>query len=184
MNQQFINNLSEMIFMQRQHHFSNPDVVIYHPGHFPELNIQIAELYSNEGFKQLLIPDVYNRFLDANEYIFHKTLLVELGIPEHIIQPVLGDFTDVSDVVLTAVAQLQDDVQSVLLAGKAFFCRRFTTLATLSESNKIFDVLPLIDDRGIDKDSWYTTEKGRARVLNEFNAINQILNERFLNCEQ
>ncbi|GAA0385217.1 hypothetical protein [Paenibacillus motobuensis] len=176
MNQQLITNISEMVFLQRQHHFISPDAVIYHPGHFPELNSKIVDLYKSEGFKQLLIPNIYNCFLEANEFVYHKPLLVEMGIPEELICPISGDFKDGSEVVVGGVSQLDPGMHNILLAGKAFFCRRFMILAALNRTDKTFDVLPLVDERGIDKDNWHTTEKGRARVLNEINVINKILN--------
>ncbi|WIV21134.1 hypothetical protein QPK24_10890 [Paenibacillus polygoni] len=176
MNQQFITNISDMVFIQRQYIFSKADVVIYHPGHFPELNIQIFNLYKNEGFNHLYIPDIHNNFLEANEFMFHKLKLLELGIPEEIIYPITGEFKDGSEVVLGAVKQLTSEMNNVLLAGKAFFCRRFLILATLNNSNRIFDVLPLIDDRGFDKENWYKSDKGKARVFNEIKVINNILN--------
>jgi len=176
MNQQFIMNVTDMIFIERKYQFKSPDAVIYHPGHFPELNEQIADLYQREGFKQLLLPDVYNTFLEANEYEYHKQLLIEQGIPEQLIYPIRGDFKDGCDVVIAAVRQLDRDMNNILLAGKAFFCRRFIILATLNESDKCFDVLPLVDERGIDKNNWYKTDKGKTRVFNELKVINHILN--------
>jgi len=176
MNQQFIKNVTDMIFIQRQHQFHSSDAVIYHPGHFPELNEQIVNLYKREGFKQLLLPNVYNTFLEANEYEYHKLLLIEQGVPEELICPITGEFKDGSDVVLAAVRQLDQGMNNILLAGKAFFCRRFMILATLNETEKCFDVLPLIDERGIDKNNWYKTNKGKTRVFNELKVISNILN--------
>ena len=165
-----------MIFIERQHLFTKPDAVIYHPGHFPELNNQIAVLYKAEGFKQLLIPSIYNGFLNANEYEYHKPILISQGIPNECIVPIIGEFRDGSDVVRGAIKQLDKSMSNVLLAGKAFFCRRFLILATINDSEKKFDVLSLIDDRGIDKTNWHTTEKGKERVFNEIKIINNILN--------
>ena len=176
MNQQLIKTISEMIFIERQHLFTNPDAVIYHPGHYPELNEQIAFLYNDEYFKQLLIPNIYNRFLNANEYEFHKPILMSLGIPEECIVPIIGEFNDGSDVVRGAIKHLDQSMKNVLLAGKAFFCRRFLILATINASDKTFDVLPLIDNRGIDKTNWHTTDKGKERIFNEIKVINNILN--------
>lgn len=176
MNEQFIKNITDIVFIERQFLFIKPDAVIYHPGHFPELNDQILILYKTEGFKKLLIPNIYNHFLKANEYEYHKSKLIELGIPNEIIYPITGQFKDGCDVVLGAIQQLTDEMQNILLAGKAFFCRRFIILATLNASNKLFDVLPLIDDRAIDKENWYKSDKGRARVLNEIQVISNILN--------
>lgn len=182
MNQQFIKTISEMIFIERQGLFSQSDAVIYHPGHFPELNEQIAELYQVEGFKQLLIPNIYNNFLQENEYEYHKPLLMDQGIPEECIRPIKGEFKDGCDVVLGAIRQVDPTMNHVLLAGKAFFCRRFLILATIGGTDKTFDVLPLIDDRGIDREHWHTTEKGRARVFNEIKIINNILNGQATEC--
>ncbi|SMF79502.1 hypothetical protein SAMN05661091_1711 [Paenibacillus uliginis N3/975] len=177
MNQQFVENISDIIFIERQQLFTRADAVIYHPGHFPELNEQISNLFHKEGFNHLFIPNVYNSFLQANEYEYHTPLLVELDIPADIIHPIAGEFNDGCDVVIGAVQQLDKDMRNILLAGKAFFCRRFLILATLhADSNRIFDVLPLLDHRGIDKENWYRTDKGKARVFNEMKVINSILN--------
>lgn len=183
MNPQFFENVSDIIFIQRKLLFSKADAVIYHPGHFPELNQQIADLYHDEGFNHLFIPSIYNNFLQANEYEYHIALLTELGIPVEIIHPITGDFNDGCDVVMGAVRLLDKDMRNILLAGKAFFCRRFLILATLhDDSNKIFDVLPLLDHRGIDKENWYRTDKGKARVFNEIKVINNILNGINVDC--
>jgi hypothetical protein len=178
MNKAFIENISEMIFINRKHIFHSPDVVLYHPGHFPELNKQIFELYSNEGFKRISIPNIYNNFLEANEFDYHKEELKRLGIPQEIIYPITGDHRNVYDVVKCAVNSITPEETKILLAGKAFFCRRFSLLATLFGNDQTkFDVLPLNDDRDINKESWYKTKKGRTRVKNEMNVINELLKQ-------
>ncbi|OKP94390.1 hypothetical protein [Paenibacillus sp. P46E] len=177
MNKAIIENISEMIFISRKHLFDSSDVVIYHPGHFPELNIKILELYKNEGFKRLLIPDIYNQFLEANEFEFHKRQLIQLGLPESIVFPITGA-CNAHDVVKTAITMIKPEERNILLAGKAFFCRRFILLAGLfGDDHMNFDILPLHDDRGINKDNWNQMEKGRTRVINEMNVINDLLNQ-------
>jgi hypothetical protein len=177
LNPQFISNISDMVFIERQYLFTRTDAVIYHPGHFPELNIQISQLYRSEGFKCLYIPHIHNQFLEANEYEFHKSRLVDLGIPTDIIYPITGDFKGGNDVVKAAIQQITSDMNNILLAGKGFFCRRFLLLATLNETNKIFDVLPLVDHRGIEKDNWFKSDKGKTRVFNEIKVISNLLTE-------
>jgi hypothetical protein len=92
MNYQFLESISDLVFIERKQKFPHGDVVLYHPGHFPELNKEILNLYENEGFKKLMIPSIYNRFLEKNEYEYHSKLLIELGIPEEVILPIQGNF--------------------------------------------------------------------------------------------
>ncbi|SFC85846.1 hypothetical protein [Bacillus sp. UNCCL81] len=80
---QFANLLSKNTFIERENLFKNADVVLYHPGHFPELNKQILNLYKKESFKKIMIPSVYNNHLKEEEYKFHKEKLVEFGIPDN-----------------------------------------------------------------------------------------------------
>ncbi|MFF2450527.1 hypothetical protein ACFVSW_26130 [Neobacillus sp. NPDC058068] len=40
MNKSVIECIDEMVFMNRINLFEKPDVILYHPGHFPELNEQ------------------------------------------------------------------------------------------------------------------------------------------------
>lgn len=42
---------------------------------------------------------------------------------------------------------------------------------------QIFDVLPLEDERRINRSNWYMSDKGIARVLNEVKEISRIINE-------
>lgn len=178
MNNQFLESISDLVFIKRKQLHNNVDVVIYHPGHFPELNEAILQLYQTEGFKKVIIPSIHNKFLDKNEYEFHSKLLIELGIPEDIIAPIQGDFISVDEIVRGVVEGLSKDDKNILLAGKSFFCKRFLLLATLYASEgQVFDVLPLEDERGINQFTWFQSEKGIARVLNEVKEISRIVNE-------
>lgn len=168
MNKNYISALSELVFIERKYLFTNADVVLYHPGHFPELNRFILDLYRKEGFKKIMIPSIHNTFLNANEYETHRLILHELGIPEDIIFPIVGEQQTVREVIRNAMISLGQKESKILLAGKAFFCRRFHLLASLyGASDLIIDVHPLEDERGINKNTWHKSEKGIERVINE-----------------
>ncbi|MEY8348105.1 hypothetical protein AALF16_07260 [Bacillus cereus] len=183
MNNQFTTLLSEMIFIERQNQFQNPDVVLYHPGHYVELNEHIIKLFHEEGFKTIMIPNVYNRFLNTNEFIYHKEILVKSGIPEERIIPIIGEATTANDVIKNAMLHLCDTAahKNILLAGKTFFMKRFLLIATaFSIDDMVIDVLPLHDHRNITKDTWHLTDTGKKRVLNEFYTISQFLKQNAL----
>jgi hypothetical protein len=174
--QHFLSYINEIIFIERKNYFSRADVVLYHPGHFPELNQYVSDLYQREGFSRLLIPSLHNQFINQNEYEFHKEKLLNLGIPEGKIQPIVGEHKTVMEVVHNAFNLIEKGETNILLAGKAFFCKRFLLLASLySTEDQIIDVYPLLDDRGIDENKWFTSEKGFQRVLNEIKQISSII---------
>jgi hypothetical protein len=177
MNQQFIESLSDFIFLERQHLYKEADVVLYHPGHFPELNNDISRLYIDEPFKKIMIPNVHNGFLNQNEYHYHKNILIDRGIPKDIILPIEGEAYTANDVIKNAMLQLNHkEDQKILLAGKSFFCRRFFLIASAyAEDNMLLDVLPIEDKRGINKESWFLSDVGTNRVLNEMKMINEFL---------
>ncbi|WP_459502918.1 hypothetical protein [Bacillus sp. C1] len=182
MNNQFTTLLNEMIFIERQYQFQHPDVVLYHPGHYTELNEQIIKLFHEEGFKTIMIPSVHNTFLHANEFIFHKEMLVKLGIPEELVIPITGEAITATDVIKNAMLHLSKTAENktILLAGKTFFMKRFLLIATaFATRNMKIDVLPLQDNRNITKNTWYLTEIGRKRVWNEYHMISQFLNEHY-----
>lgn len=57
-------------------------------------------------------------------------------------------------------------------------CKRVLLLATKNAiEGQIFDVLPLEDERRINRSNWYMSDKGIARVLNEVKEISRIINE-------
>lgn len=168
MNHHLISMLSDLVFMERKKLFSHADVVLYHPGHFPELNLLIRDLYRDEGFEKIMIPSIHNVFLDANEHDFHKKILLEYGIPHFKINPILGEQNTARDVVRNAMAGITPQDQTVLLAGKAFFCRRFQLMAAVdAHPNLVMDVFPMEDGRSINRTNWYESEQGTKRVLNE-----------------
>jgi hypothetical protein len=178
MNKQFLNEISDLVFIKRKQLHMHVDVVIYHPGHFPELNNEILKLYKAEGFRKLMIPSIHNRFLEKNEYEYHSKLLVEMGIPEDVIVPIEGDFKRVDEIVSGAIRNLTRDEKNILLAGKSFFCKRLMLLATLNaREDQVFDVFPLEDERKINEFTWFSSDKGIARVLNEIKEISRIVNE-------
>ncbi|WP_410982788.1 hypothetical protein [Bacillus cereus] len=180
MNNLFTTLLSEMIFLERQNTFQSPDVVLYHPGHYIELNEQIIILFHKEGFKKLMIPSIYNRFLDENEFIFHKEILVKSGIPEELIIPIIGEATTANDVIKNAMLYLRNTTahKNILLAGKTFFMKRFLLIATaFATDDMVIDVFPLQDHRNFTKDTWYLTDSGKKRVLNEYHMISRFLHE-------
>lgn len=177
MNTQFVKFISDIVFIERKHYFEQADVVLYHPGHFPELNEEVIKLYQVEGFKKIMIPNIYNHFLKEDEYDYHKNLLVLSGIPEDIILPITGEAESVNEVIYNAMNLLKhSDEKNILLAGKKFFVNRFLLIASaFATENMIIDVLPLEDHRGINKDCWHLSEGGRKRVINEFHKISQFL---------
>jgi hypothetical protein len=178
MNNQFLESISDLVFIKRMQLHMHVDVVIYHPGHFPELNNEILKLYKAEGFRKLMIPSIHNRFLEKNEYEYHSKLLVEMGIPEDVIVPIEGDFKRVDEIVSGAIRNLTRDEKNILLAGKSFFCKRLMLLATLNaREDQVFDVFPLEDERKINEFTWFSSDKGIARVLNEIKEISRIVNE-------
>ncbi|MEH6939915.1 hypothetical protein V7056_19020 [Bacillus sp. JJ664] len=179
MNFQFAKILSENIFIERKNLFKNADVVLYHPGHFPELNEHIVKLYKEESFNKIMIPSVYNDYLKEDEYLFHKALLVNLGIPEDIILPINGEAESANDVIKNAMFYLNStDERNILLVGKTFFVNRFLLIAsTFAKNDMILDVLPLEDNRGLNRDNWHLTDIGRKRVLNEYHMISHFLKQ-------
>ncbi|PEA83052.1 hypothetical protein [Bacillus pseudomycoides] len=183
MNNQFTTLLSEMTFLERQFKFRNPDAVLYHPGHYTELNEQIITLFHEESFKTIMIPSVHNTFLNANEFTFHKELLVKSGIPEELVIPITGEDNTANDVIKNAMLLLSKTTENknILLAGKTFFMKRFLLIATAFATNDMtIDVLPLQDHRNLTKDTWYLTDTGKKRVLNEYHMISQFLKQNYL----
>ncbi|PEC86621.1 hypothetical protein COK00_00100 [Bacillus cereus] len=182
----YLTNISNLVFIERKHVFEETDIMLYHPGHFPELNEFIAKHYSKEKVHQILIPYIYNKFLQANEFEYHKKILVKLGIPQEIIQPIKGEFSNVHDVVKTTFETINYRKETnVLLAGKSFFSRRFLLLASLYASNNmVLDVLPLQDSRKINKDTWHLSEKGKQRVLNEVKQYSEIIENNIASLTQ
>lgn len=173
-----IESIGEMLFIKRRGIFPQANIVLYHPGHFPELNKDITSLYLDEGFDEVWIPDIHNNFLNESEYTYHKAILVSQGIPENIIQPIKAQQKNVEDVIRHAFEEINknEEKKNVLLAGKSFFIMRFYTLACLfSEVKNNIDILPLEDRRGINVSEWNKSEKGRERVISEIRKISEIL---------
>ncbi len=178
MNVQFANLLSKNTFIEKKNLFKLADVVLYHPGHFPELNEHIVNLYKNDSFKKIMIPSVYNINLKEDEYIFHKEKLIELGIPENIIFPIEGQAVSANDIIKNAMLQISSEEKNILLVGKTFFMNRFLLIASaFAKEDMILDVLPLEDNRGLNQENWYLTDSGRKRVLNEYHMISQFFKQ-------
>ncbi|WP_440604082.1 hypothetical protein [Bacillus sp. GB_SG_008] len=168
--------ISDLVFIDRKHLFTETDIMLYHPGHFLELNELVAKHCSQEIVKHIFIPSIFNIFLQANEFEYHRELLIQLGVPHEKIQPITGDFSNVESVIKSAFNIINNqEIRNVLLAGKSFFCRRFLLLASLyAAEDKILDVLPLQDQRQINRDTWHTSEKGRQRITNEIKQYHEI----------
>lgn len=180
MNNLTINFINEMVFMDRMKLFEKPDVILYHPGHFPELNEQLINYYKTFGANLIMIPNVFNTFLECNEYDFYAPLLINAGIDKEKIVPIhttIDGKIGVESVIQSAFSFLNSTShQNILLAGKSFFCKRFFLLASIYASDeKNLDVLPLQDDRDIVPTKWTQSEKGRARVLNEIEQYAKII---------
>ncbi|RXI96704.1 hypothetical protein DS745_23695 [Anaerobacillus alkaliphilus] len=179
MNEQFTRLLAEHTFKGREYSFTHADVVLYHPGHYMELNEQIVALYQQEGFEKIMIPKVFNKFLGEEEYAYHKELLSEMGIPEEIILPIEGEAASANEIIEHAMSHLAEtSAKKVLLAGKTFFMKRFLLIATaFAKEDMVLDVLPLVDKRGLNKENWHETEQGKKRVFHEFQMIAQFLSK-------
>ena len=88
MNKPAIEWIDEMVFMDRMNLFEKPDVILYHPGHFPELNEQLLDYYKKSGADLIMIPEVYNDFLECSEYDFYSPLLMVEGIEKEKVMPI------------------------------------------------------------------------------------------------
>lgn len=176
-----VNQAAEFLFMDRQNRFTHADLVIYHPGHYGELNRQIIELYHQERFSAITLSGAPNSFMEGkSEYEAHAPVLVEGGIPsEAIIHVKQG--TTIEEIIRHSFEiprALGIPYQKVLLVGKSFFTRRMYMLGErYAPEGTILDVLGLVDDRGITKENWLHTQKGRERVLGEWNKIGKLLQE-------
>ena len=184
-NKSAIKCINEMVFMDRINLFEKPDVILYHPGHFPELNEQLLDYFKKFGANLVLIPNVYNDFLKCNEYDFYAPLLIKEGIEKEKLMPIpTGNGLDgVKGVVHSAFMFLNNTShKNILLAGKSFFCKRFYLLASIyANDKKVIDVLPLKDNREIIPTKWIETEKGRARILNEIEQYAKIVKDEIIN---
>jgi hypothetical protein len=181
-NQSTIQCINDMVFMERMNIFEKPDVILYHPGHFPELNEQLLAFYKKSGADLIMIPEVFNNFLNCSEYEFYAPLLIEEGIEKDKLMPIQmnQDTKGVEGVIRSAFHFLnKTGHKNILLAGKFFFCRRFYFLASFyASAHKVIDVLPLYDNRDISPDGWTESERGRARVLNEIDQYAKIVKEK------
>ncbi|WP_442600070.1 hypothetical protein [Neobacillus sp. D3-1R] len=173
--------IDDLVFMEKLNLFEKPDVILYHPGHFPELNEQLLDYYHQFGAKVIMIPGVFNQFLECNEYDYYAPLLVNRGIEKEKLLsiPITHDLKGVDGVIQSAFDYLNNTShKNILLAGKSFFSRRFYLLASIyANEEKVLDILPLQDDREIIPTKWTQSEKGRARVLNEMEQYSKIIKE-------
>ncbi|MFE1626982.1 ElyC/SanA/YdcF family protein [Brevibacillus reuszeri] len=171
--------ISEFIFAEREHLFSHPDLVIYHPGHYAELNEQIIRFYKQEGFSKITLSSAPNRFMNGkSEYEMFKPILVSGGIPENDIIHITQGSTIDEIVRYSFQIPLQQSIQfkNVLLVGKAFFMRRFLLLGEkYAPEGSVLDVMGLTDNRGIEKNNWSDTEHGKNRVIGELEKISFLL---------
>ncbi|WP_322447383.1 hypothetical protein [Robertmurraya mangrovi] len=183
MNQATIHAINEMVFMDKLNLFEKPDVILYHPGHFPELNDQLVAYYKSVGASLIMIPGVYNSFLNGIEYEFYAPLLIREGIEKEKLVSISADTLakGVEGVVESAFSYInQTEYKNILLAGKSFFCRRFYLLSSIyANDEKVIDILPLEDNRDITPSKWINSEKGRARVLNEIGQYSKILTDKY-----
>jgi hypothetical protein len=181
-NKSTIECISEMVFMERLNLFKKPDVILYHPGHFPELNEQLLAYYKRSGANYIMIPEVFNNFLNCSEFEFYAPLLIDKGVEKEKLVPIRNnqDTKGVDGVIQSAFNFLNNTSdKNILLAGKSFFCKRFYFLASLyANDDKVLDVLPLQDNRDIIPTKWTQSEKGRARVLNEIDQYAKIVKEK------
>lgn len=72
----YFSTISDLVFIDRKHLFAETDIMLYHSGHFPELNELIAKHCSQEIVKHIFIPSIFNTFLQANEYEYHREILI------------------------------------------------------------------------------------------------------------
>lgn len=179
MNDLTIRCINELVFMPRKYLFDVPDVILYHPGHFPELNKQLIDFYNKSGAKKIMIPENHNSFLNCGEFDFYEPLLMKEGIEKEKLAPIKNNLekAGVEGVIQSAFEYLNHtDYKNILLAGKSFFCRRFYLLATVyANTDKVLDVLPLQDDRNIIPNEWMNSEKGKYRVQNEIEQYGKII---------
>lgn len=184
LNKSTIQCINQMVFMDRLNLFEKPEAILNHPGHFPELNVQLLDYYKKIGAEIILIPGVFNSFLNSNEYDFYAPLLINEGVEEEKLIRVENDdeVKSVDDVIKLAFNFLnKTNHKNILLAGKAFFCKRFYFLASFyANVDKVIDILPLEDHRGITPEMWTQSAKGRARVLNEIEQYAKIVKEKAL----
>ncbi len=176
-----IEAISDFLFVNRREIFTRPDLVIFHPGHYKELNEDILRLYHEEGFSFLTLSGAPNSFMGGkSEYEVHKPFLMAGGVPEEtiLLEP---DGKTIEEIVRNSFlipSRYGLTYQTALLVGKSFFARRLLLMGELFAPEDVrVDVLGLSDRRGITRTEWMNSEIGRQRVSGEFKRISSLLSE-------
>ncbi|WP_142384772.1 hypothetical protein [Bacillus sp. M6-12] len=74
--------------MERMHLFQKPDMILYHPGRFPELNEQLIAYYMIFGANLIMVTRSFNSFLNSREYEYYAPLLKKEGIEKEKLMPI------------------------------------------------------------------------------------------------
>lgn len=166
--------ISNFIFVETP--IDKADVILIPGGSHPQQIERAAELYKDGYAKYLLPSGGFNPKIPEwkSEWEFFKNLAAKLGVPENAIlkEDQARHTFENAELSWRVLQSINLSVKSVILVCKAFHARRaLLTYQSVFPSDVKFYISPVIDKRGISKETWFMNNEHINIVMGEVTKI-------------
>jgi uncharacterized SAM-binding protein YcdF (DUF218 family) len=173
--------ISEFIFARTE--LNKADIILIPGGSHPQLMVKAVELYNNNLAPYILPSGGVNPKLPdhESEWEFLKEIAIKLGVPDYaILKENRASHTfenaELSRDVLNAMGK---PIKSAILVCKAHHARRaLLTYQFIFPNDVKFYVSPVVDSRGISKETWFLNKDHIKIVMSEVEKIGKYFSDK------
>lgn len=176
-----VNFITDFIFVENI--LFQCDVILVPGGSHKQLAEKAAELYQKGLAKYILFSGQKNLNIteDISEAEWLKAIAVNLGVPaEQILCENKATHTfENAEFSLKLLEEANLKFDKVMLVCKAYHSRRsLLTYQYIFPKNTKFLVAPIIDKRGLNRESWTTKEEHIVKVMGEVEKIGKYFKDK------
>jgi uncharacterized SAM-binding protein YcdF (DUF218 family) len=162
--------ISDLVFVETE--VEESDVILVPGGSHPQLMEKAAELYHNNLAQYILPSGGFNQKLPGyeSEWEYLREVAIELGVPEQAIlkENQARHTFENAELSLNVLQSLNRPIRKVILVCKTFHSRRaLLTYQSVFPSDVQFYVSPVIDKRGVTRDTWFLNNENISLVMGE-----------------
>ncbi len=173
--------ISNLIFVETL--LDKADVILIPGGSHPQLIERAVELYKNNYAKYLLPSGGFNPKLPEykSEWEFLKSLAVKMGVPDDVIlkEDQARHTFENAELSWRVLQSIDKPIKSVILVCKAYHARRaLLTYQSVFPLDVKFYVSPVIDKRGISKETWFLNNENISIVMGEVTKIGKYFKDK------
>ncbi|MEK7154764.1 MAG: YdcF family protein [Patescibacteria group bacterium] len=172
-----VNSITNFVFAQNPP--SQADVIIVPGSSHRQLALTAVKLYKKRLAKKIIFTGGFNQKLGKSEADFGTEIALKKGVPDiYILRETKSKNTKENALqALVVIKKHKLAFKKILLISKPYHARRLKmTFSKVFPRSQLF-VIPIEDDRKINRHNWWKSAEGIAKVMEELEKISQYYNK-------